>query len=123
MVRVGTVSSVDSDNRTARVIFADRADMVSANLKVLSNSPLITAAITTDGTAWSMTQTYASAPRKEVATATYTQKPPDTIHGEQSVKGHSADVTVRAWLPYIGQTVVCLMIDNGDGDGFVIGGI
>lgn len=122
MVRVGTVSSVDSVNRTARVIFSDRADMVSAHLKVLSNSPLITAAITTDGKAWGMTQTYASAPRGEVS-ATYTKKPPDTIHGELPVSGHSADVSVRAWLPFIGQTVVCLMIDNGDGDGFVIGGI
>lgn len=123
MVRVGTVSSVDSDKRTARVIFADRADMVSAPLKVLSASPMITAAITTNNREWTMTQSFASAPRKDVSDVIYSKQPPDTIRGELAANGHNADISVRAWLPYIGQSVVCLMTEDGAGDGFVIGGI
>jgi hypothetical protein len=46
IVRVGTVSSVDVENRTARVIFADKQDaegkpLVSGALKVLQNQPFI----------------------------------------------------------------------------------
>ncbi len=123
MLRVGKVSSVDTTERTARVIFEDRQDMVSAPLKVLSNTPVISVAITTSGAAWDMSQSYASVPRKDVANASYKKKPPDTIHGELLEKLHSVDIKVLSWLPYVGQTVVCIMVDNGDGDGFVIGGI
>jgi hypothetical protein len=42
VVRVGTVSSVDVDARTARVIFADKADLISGPLKIIQNQPLIT---------------------------------------------------------------------------------
>ncbi len=122
MLRVGKVSSVDTTERTARVIFEDRRDMVSAPLKVLSNTPVISVAITTSAAAWDMSQSYASAPRQDV-NASYKKKPPDTIHGELAEKLHSVDIKVLAWLPYVGQTVVCIMVDNGDGDGFVIGGI
>jgi hypothetical protein len=46
IVRVGTVSSVDFDSRTARVIFADKSDpetgdMISGPLKVIQNQPQI----------------------------------------------------------------------------------
>jgi len=27
------------------------------------------------------------------------------------------------WLPYVGQFVLCVYLPNGEGDGFVIGGI
>lgn len=42
IVRIGTVSSVDKDKRTARVIFHDRSELPSWELKVLQNQPLIT---------------------------------------------------------------------------------
>lgn len=47
IVRVGSVSSVDIDSRTVRVVFADKVDgegnpLISAPLKVLQNQPLIT---------------------------------------------------------------------------------
>lgn len=46
IVRVGSVSSVDTDSRTVRVTFADKQDadgnpLVSGALKVLQNQPLI----------------------------------------------------------------------------------
>ncbi|MCM1055970.1 MAG: hypothetical protein NC394_10675 [Bacteroides sp.] len=47
IVRVGRVSSVDVSNRTARVAFGDKKDtegnpLISGELKVLQNQPLIT---------------------------------------------------------------------------------
>jgi hypothetical protein len=39
---VGTVSSVDPASRTAKVIFSDRADLVSGDLKIMQNTPTIT---------------------------------------------------------------------------------
>ena len=38
IVRIGTVSSVNADNRTARVAFADKAGLVSGDLKVVKNT-------------------------------------------------------------------------------------
>ncbi len=47
IVRVGSVSSVDIDSHTVRVVFADKVDgegnpLISAPLKVIQNQPLIT---------------------------------------------------------------------------------
>ena len=41
LVRIGRVSSVDKEKRTARVIFEDHDDLVSGELKVLQNHPTI----------------------------------------------------------------------------------
>lgn len=48
IVRVGTVSSVDANERTARVKFSDKNNLVSGPLKVLKNSPLMASEITID---------------------------------------------------------------------------
>ena len=122
-IRVGLVSSVDDKNRTARVIFNDRGGTVSANLKVLAASPLITADITTHGDGWSVAERYSSADRHLGRGESYTKGADDTISGVQAEQGSSAVIKVRGWLPYIGQTVLCAFITNGDGDGFVIGGV
>ena len=42
IVRIGTVSWVDPNKRTARVIFHDKDELPSGELKVLQNQPLIT---------------------------------------------------------------------------------
>ena len=122
-IRVGLVSSVDVKSRTARVIFNDRGGTVSANLKVLSASPLITADITTHSEGWSISEQYSSADRKLGRGEGYTKGAHDTISGVQAVQGSAAVIKVYGWLPYIGQTVLCAFITNGDGDGFVIGGV
>jgi hypothetical protein len=68
LVRIGTVSSVDPGERTARVIFKDRDSLVSGKLKVLQNQPLITVEkwVTEEGVEnkWDYTAHYASADRK-----------------------------------------------------------
>ena len=78
-IRVGKVSSVNVSARTARVIFGDRGDMVSGELAVLRNSPLITADITTDNKKWSVSETYSSAPRTLGRGEHYDKAEPDSI--------------------------------------------
>lgn len=122
-IRIGTVSSVDAKSRTARVFFGDRRDMVSADLKVLRSSPLITADITTDSTDWDVSETYASAPRDLNRGESYDKQEPDTIDAELSANGHHVRIEVFGWLPYIGQSVLCIIPDFSEGGGFIIGGI
>lgn len=37
--------------------------------------------------------------------------------------GHAHKITISPWLPSPGDFVLCIFLPNGDGDGFVIGGI
>lgn len=122
-IRIGKVSSVDAKSRTARVIFGDRGDMVSGVLTVLQCSPLISADITTDNTSWTVKESYASAPRNLSHGESYTKSPPDVIDGELASAGHKAVIKVQGWLPYIGQTVLCIIPDNSEGGGYIIGGV
>ncbi len=122
-IRVGKVSSVDPNARTARVIFSDKADMVSGELKVLSNSPLITADITTGGEAWTVNESYSSTDRELGRGESYRMASSDNISAELSAKRHKANIAVYGWLPYVGQTVLCIMLPNGEGDGYIIGGV
>jgi len=48
IARIGTISSIDTSNRTARVKFSDKNDLVSAPLRVLKNPPLANIENTTD---------------------------------------------------------------------------
>ncbi|MBE6012079.1 MAG: hypothetical protein E7234_05930 [Lachnospiraceae bacterium] len=68
VVRIGNVSSINTQDRTARVIFTDKSDLVSGHLKIIKN-----------------------------------QETP--------------------WIPEIGQMVLCIYLPNGNGDGFILGGI
>ena len=122
-IRVGKVSSVNVSARTARVIFGDRGDMVSGELAVLRNSPLITVDITTDNKKWSVSETYSSAPRTLGRGEHYDKAEQDSISGSLSPDGHKVDVSIYGWLPYIGQVVVCIIPDGGEGCGYVIGGV
>lgn len=123
LIRTGRVSSVDVKNRTARVIFPDKGDMVSAPLVVLRSSPLITAAVTTGGDAWKIDEAYASVPRGLGLDESYTQAGSDIIKGELVPEKHEVNIEVYGWLPYIGQTVLCILLQNGEGDGYIIGGV
>ena len=130
-IRVGKVSSVNVSARTARVIFGDRGDMVSGELAVLRNSPLITADITTGNKKWSVRlwlsvssrETYSSAPRTLGRGEHYDKAEPDSISGSLSPDGHKVDVNIYGWLPYIGQVVVCIIQEGGEGCGYIIGGV
>lgn len=150
LVRIGTVSSVDPVKRTARVIFKDRDNLVSGELKVLQNQPLITIEkwVTEEGAEnkWNCSARYASADRKLGLGESYTKAAPDVISNSKTIKyektegipqpapscpltgvienkSHRQTVTVYPWLPYIGQLVLCIYLPVFNGDGFVLGGI
>lgn len=135
IVRIGTVSSVDVDNRTAKVSFTDKSNMVSGELKVLQNHPLIAITKTENGAKWNFEANYASVDRNLGLGESYKKEIPDTInldrtidyhcpeHGIDDTKLHTHNVEVHPWLPYIGQMVICLYIPYEDGDGFVLGGL
>lgn len=135
IVRIGTVASVDKDKRTARVIFHDRSELSSWELKVLQNQPLITVEKWVDGAKWSYDAKYASIDRELGLGESYTTAAPDVItveraidykcplHGVDETKTHKHVIKVYPWLPYIGQLVLCLYMPNGDGDGYVLGAI
>ena len=127
LIKVGKVSTVNVEKRTARVIFEDKDEMVSGELQVLINHPLIKITKTDDGAAWSGGGTYNSAPRN-LGGDSYKTSLPDTINlskvityvGESHT--HELKAEVHPWLPYVGQWVICAFPTNGGGDGFVLGG-
>ena len=135
IVRIGTVSWVDPEKRTARVIFHDKDELPSGELKVLQNQPLITVEKWVDGAKWNYDAKYASIDRKLGLGESYTKAAPDVItveraidykcplHGVDETKSHKHVMTVYPWLPYIGQFVLCLYLPNGESDGFVLGAI
>lgn len=101
IVRVGTVSSVNKPERTAKVIFQDRCStFVSGDLKVIKSPPFI--------------------PEKDVLQRTEYESGGS---GEASFENHKHDLIITPWLPDIGETVLCLYLGCEGGDGFVLGGI
>lgn len=151
IVRVGWVSSVNVAGRTARVTFKDKGEtFVSGPLRVLNNQPLITVEkwVQEEGAEnkWNIQASYASADRKLGIGESYSTESPDVIQNEKVIKYEKTKgipenavscpltgvieekknreiVKVYPWLPYVGEMVLCIYLPNGDGDGFVIGGI
>lgn len=85
MVRVGIVSKINSENKTARVQIPEQG-IVTSELKIVQNMPKI-----------------------EIKNKDDT--PSD------------CNIEIEQWLPQVGQWVVCLFYPDGDGDGFILGGI
>lgn len=101
IVRTGKVSSVDKANRTARVTFEDKGQIiVSGELKVIKNPPFI--------------------PAKDVPQQT---EETGGGSGDAAFEKHKHKVIITPWLPSPGDYVLCIYIPTEDGDGFVIGGI
>lgn len=130
MYRIGTVTVVDVKKRVARVNFPD-VNIVSDWLPVLNHSSFVTLAAKSDGKSWTINEKYASADREMNIGEEYTKIHPDVIEGIspniQCSSGcvHTHEITVRVygWLPFIGQSVVCLYNDDFNGDGIIIGGL
>lgn len=102
IVRIGTVSSLDKENRTARVAFEDRDNLVSGPLKVLKNPPLV---------------------EIEEVNLTYGVEEAEGHTHAGRTEAHFHEVTVTPWLPEVGDFVLCIYLPNGESDGFVVGGI
>ena len=101
IIRAGWVSSVDIAERTARVTFKDKGDtFVSGPLKVLKNPPWV--------------PEYYAPYRTEYESGG---------SGDAAFQSHKHDLIIKPWLPSPGDFVLCIYLPNGDGDGFVLGGI
>lgn len=135
IVRVGTVSSVDIENYTARVAFPAAGDIISAELIVMRNVPFVTIEKWADDEKWKLDAEYATVDRSIGIGETYDKAFPDVIqneirldylcpaHGIDETKVHREIVRIRPWLPYIDQTVLCLYLPFGKYQGFVLGGL
>ncbi len=42
---------------------------------------------------------------------------------EKKVEGHMHSVSLEPWIPSIGSMVLCIMIPDGDGEGYIAGEI
>lgn len=132
IVRIGSVSAVDVENHTARVVFADKNGMPSGMLKVLRTWPNIQIEKWDDGAPWTCVAKYATEDRQLTGAGTtfiYTKDDHDEIGLKKDItyKGethsHEHKTTVRRWLPFVGEMVLCLYLPNGESDGFILGGI
>lgn len=135
MVRVGVVSDVNVDEGRARVIFPSSNNLVSAELLVLRQIPLVTVEKFSDGQKWKYDAEYATYDRGIGLGETYDKSFPDVInneitleyrcpeHGVDETKTHREKITVRPWMPFIDQSVLCLYIPLGKYDGFILGGL
>lgn len=130
MYRIGTVTVVDVKKRVARVNFPD-VNIVSDWLPVLNHSSFVTLAAKSDGKSWTINEKYASADREMNIGEEYTKSHPDMIDGVSPTiqcsggctHTHEVTIQVYGWLPFIGQSVVCLYNDDFNGDGIIIGGL
>ncbi|RPF48265.1 hypothetical protein EDD70_1080 [Hydrogenoanaerobacterium saccharovorans] len=102
IVRVGTVSSVNAANRTARVNFADKNNLVSGPLKILKNPPFVTA---------------------DAVELTYGVEVAEGHTHAGKAEKHAHQIKIFPWVPLVGDLVLCIYLPNGESDGFVIGGI
>lgn len=106
-VRIGTVHSVDEEKMTARVKFADKGGMISGELHVIKRKVLIS-------------------PSKERAGETGKTEETEIefdYSNELKKDSHFHKAYIKDWMPDVGEMVLCIMIADGEGDGFVIGGI
>lgn len=99
-VRIGKVSAVDEENRTARVRF-DADNVTSGWLKVLCSPPNVTVS----------------------GGDSDNESDESNVTKSNSDNGGEIGVEVSAWLPVVGETVVCLYGGGFNADGYIIGGL
>lgn len=130
MVRVGVVSSVNIEKMTARVKIQDQG-IVTGDLKIVQNTPLIIVTNKNDNVKWSYEAQYVTHDRKLGLGESYKKEYPDIIKtktggcptGTHNQCEHEQEFKIYPWIPFIGQWVLCLFKPNGEGDGFILGGI
>ncbi len=100
LVRVGVVTAVNPDSRTARVLFESSDGMSSEWLAVLDSHPHIPA--------------YDPAPQQ-------TEIAGPAGAGAAEFEAHVHPVVVLPWLPNVGDRVVTLFLPVENAHGFVLG--
>ena len=104
MVRLGTVMSVDKDKMTARVKFKDKGGIMSSPLHILKRPVYVIPAMESGKEG----QTAETELRYDVENVTKKEK-------------HFHEAYITPWVPSVGDMVLCIMMADGDGDGFIVG--
>lgn len=99
LVRIGTVTWTDNDERLARVKFEDTGQ-TSGKLFVLANRPYI--------------------PDYDVPQRTEFEAGGS---GDPAFESHKHDLKIKPWMPRVNAVVLTLYLPVLDGDGFVLGEI
>lgn len=99
LVRIGTVTDVDHDQRMARVKYQD-IDMTSGWLVVLQNQPYI--------------------PDYDVPQETESAAGGS---GAEAFASHRHSLIIKPWMPKVNDTVLTVYLPVFNADGFVIGGL
>lgn len=120
MVRIGRVSSVDKENMTARVKIEEQ-DIVTGDLRIIQNTPLITMEWKDAGIKWNYEADYVQYNRQLGIGDRYKENYPDRLHTWKDASDRI--IRVYPWIPYLGQWVLCIFKPSGEGDGFILGGI
>ena len=94
IVRKGIVQSVDREKLKARVKFGDKGGIISGELYITARPVNVV-------------------PEKGVKSGDKTSEE----------EGHSHKAYVTDWVPKIGDMVICLMIPDADGEGYILGGV
>lgn len=95
MVRKGIVHSVNKKTMKARVKFPDKGGIISGELFILTRPRYII-------------------PEKDKE---------EKKNEVETVLNHTHNAYITPWTPEIGSMVLCLMIADGDGEGYILGGI
>ena len=104
-IRIGTVQSVDAKKMTARVKFKDKGGITSGDLHIIKRPVYVL-------------------PAMESGTEGQTAKTELKYdYGGELLKkvSHSHEAFVSAWVPGVNDMGLCIMLPDGDGDGFIIG--
>ena len=101
-IRIGTVQSVNADKMTARVKFKDKGGIVSGDLHIIKRPVYVIPAMES-GTEGQTAKTklkydYNGELLKEVS--------------------HYHEAFITPWVPSVNDMVLCIMLPDGDGDGF-----
>lgn len=117
IVRKGTVQSVDKKKMKARVKFGDKGGIISGELHILIQKRHI---IHDTVEAW--LEDEADRIKKDVTDVSINA----SYHDDEVIRDPSPSVHkawLAYWLPEVGDMVLCLMIPDGDGEGYILGGI
>jgi len=104
LIRIGTVQSVNAAKMTARVKFKDKGGVTSGALHIIKRPVYIIPAMESGA--------------EGKTAATKLEYDQNDVLKEVS---HSHEAFVTAWVPSTNDMVLCLMIADGDGDGFILG--
>lgn len=106
MARIGRVESVDAAKMTARVRFEDKGNILSAPLHIIKRPVFVV-----------------PGEKDEAGSKTAATAIKFDYNQSLTEKSHSHSAYVTNWIPKIKDMVLCIMIADGDGDGFIIGGV